>query len=64
MFRIVGKALRELWVACIAILFCIADWNNVFDGSWIGVAGDWLTLLIVGWLILFAIGVSRGEPNP
>lgn len=64
MFRVAGKFARELWGVIVIILFVCADTSGAFDGTWIGVASDFATILIFAWLVLFAIGVSRGEPNP
>lgn len=64
MFRLLGKACRELWVAVLVIGVVIADMMGTFDGTWFDTFLSFAAILLFVWLILFAIGVSRGEPNP
>lgn len=65
MFREIGKSLRILWSSIITLGAVIGSMMGTFDGTWFG---DWFmpaaSLLFFVWLALFAIGVSRGEPNP
>lgn len=63
-FREIGKALRELWACIVVCLFIIADYRGDFDGTWIDTAASVASILLFAWLVFFAIGVSRGEPNP
>ena len=64
MFRKIGKACREAWVWFCAIGFVLADANDLLDGHWLNDYDDIITLLIVAWLLFFAIGVAREEPTP
>lgn len=64
MFRAFGKFFRELWLVSFTIIHIIAGMMGLYEGTWVETATGIASLLIVIWLILFAIGVSRGEPNP
>lgn len=64
MMRTLGKAFRSLWAALLTAAWAVADIRGDLDGTWMDTFGDWASLLILAWLICFAIGVSRGEPNP
>lgn len=64
MFRRVGKAIRELWAAVVVCLAVVSNIQGMFDDTWLSTAMNWLSLLVVMWLVFFAIGISRGEPNP
>lgn len=64
MMRQIGKALRNFWAALIVGAWVVANIRGDLDGTWMDTFGEWASLLLFAWLILFAIGVSRGEPNP
>ena len=64
MMRIFGKGLRLLWATLIVCAWVVADIRGDLDGTWMDDFGNWASLLLFAWLICFAIGVSRGEPNP
>lgn len=64
MFRICGKLFRELWIAALVCGAVIGDMMGTFDGTWFDTFMSFASILIFIWLILFAIGVSRSEPNP
>lgn len=64
MFRELGKLFRELWAVVLVLILVIASFRGDLDGTWMETAMTWASLLILAWLILFAIGVYRGEPNP
>lgn len=64
MFRSAGKIFHSLWVLSVVIMAVIADIQGLFDGTWLDLGMSFASILILVWLALFAIGVSRGEPNP
>ena len=64
MFREAGKICRELWTVALACGAVIGDMMGTFDGTWFDTFMSFASILIFIWLILFAIGVSRSEPNP
>jgi len=64
MFRLLGKACRELWASALVGGVVIGDMMGTFDGTWFDTFLSVAAILLGVWLILFAIGVSRGEPNP
>lgn len=64
MFRVVGKAFRELWLVSFVVIHIIAGMMGVYQGTWVETATGIAALALMVWLVLFAIGVARGEPNP
>lgn len=64
MFRLAGKLFRELWCVVFVLIFVIANARGDLSGTWMESAVSWSSLLLVVWLLLFSVGVSRGEPNP
>jgi len=64
MFRELGKLFREAWAVVMVFILAIASFRGDLSGTWMETATSWGSLLLAAWLILFAIGVSRGEPNP
>lgn len=64
MFRELGKLFHELWSAVLVLILIVASLRGDLSGTWMETAMSWASLLILAWLVLFAIGVSRGEPNP
>ena len=64
MFRSAGKIFHSLWMFVVVVMSVVADAQGLFDGTWLDLGMSIAALLLVVWLILFSIGVSRGEPNP
>lgn len=64
MFREAGKVFHSLWMTSVVIMAVIADIQGLFDGTWLDLGMSFASVLIFVWLVLFSIGVSRGEPNP
>lgn len=64
MFRAFGKALRELWAVSFVVIHIIAGMMGIYQGTWVETATGIASLLLIVWMVLFVIGVSRGEPNP
>ena len=64
MFRELGKACRVLWAALLVCGAVIGDMMGTFKGTWFDTFMSFASILLFIWLILFAIGVSRSEPNP
>jgi len=64
MMRQIGKCFHLAWTTLIVGAWVVADIRGDLDGTWMDDFGSWASLLILVWLICFAIGVSRGEPNP
>lgn len=64
MFRLAGRLFRELWCIVFVFIFVIASARGDLAGTWMEDAITWSSLLLLVWIVLFAIGVSRGEPNP
>lgn len=64
MFREAGKVFHGLWMTSVVIMAVIADIQGLFEGTWLDLGMSFASILIFVWLVLFAIGVSRGEPNP
>lgn len=64
MFRSAGKVFHGLWMTSVVIMAVVADIQGLFEGTWFDLGMSFASVLIFVWLALFAIGVSRGEPNP
>ncbi len=64
MFRRAGKIFHGLWLTSVVVMSVIADIQGLFEGTWLDLGMSFASVLIFVWLVLFAIGVSRGEPNP
>lgn len=64
MFRELGKICREPWLTVVVCGAVIGDMMGTFDGTWFDTFMSFASILLFIWLILFAIGVSRSEPNP
>lgn len=61
MFRNVANFCARLWLYLIAFLVTIANVLGTLNGTWLDDAVAAASLLLWVWLILFVIGLLRGE---
>lgn len=63
-FREIGKSCLEFWACGVVGIVVVGQWTGAFEGMWVNTALAAVSPLLFAWLLFFAIGGLRGEPNP